>query len=148
MEQDQGRQREELQKEMLGYVFQCQGCDMKFKTGRGLRNHQGRVKNRHCKRAAKMERLEKAKEDKAGQLDNDSDDSGEALGTETVKRKRIAYTKDEKTRVLNAVIQLEVEGCHRVEAMKRASKMLRVPVRRIRLFFQEKESKGDVILSS
>ncbi len=146
---DQEQSQSEVKKEMLGYTYQCEGCDMKYKTWKGLRSHQGRAKNSHCFHAAKMARLGKKEEEKSSRAEvaeATSDDSLVGIGVTGRKkadgRRKLPYTKSEKVSAVNAVIKLEVDGVHRVEAMKQASKMFDIPIKKIRLFCMEKELKG------
>ncbi len=138
-------QREVVQKEMLGYVFKCGGCQAKFKTNRGLKSHIGRPKNKHCKHETKMQELEEKKKKKKKpevDLDETVDDRQKPIP------RRKSYTKEEKEAATNAVIAIEVTGVHRVKAIRHVSKMLGIPERRIRLFFNEKEAKGRVSLKT
>ncbi len=135
---EDGGQRKVVQKEMLGYVFKCGGCQAKFKTNRGLKVHLGRPRNKHCKHATKMQELEEKKKNKKPEVDlNETVDTRQ----KPIPRRK-SYTKEEKEAATNAVIAIEVTGVHRVKAIRHVSKMIGIPERRIGQFFNEKEMKG------
>ncbi len=133
--------RAQAQKEMLGFVHQCICCEAKFKSKRGLKLHLGR--HPECRRAAKMAELKEKKEEKSGLVEKDPLDLNESTVGNPGQRRR-SYSKEEKEAAVKAVRQVEAEaGVHHVKAVQHVSKMLGIPVKRIRLFFIELEKKGN-----